>query len=250
MFGQKQTYNMMFISVLVGLLTANVTSADNIVGNGGFEVADTGGPEDSAMWNESTSTFSELEGDSHARSVRKLGSIRPGGLYVHHLETATRNANSWASASITQNTTTDAGQPSLQPGDYVYASFDAIVDNDYWGWIRISLDIVNGIGGVVASRQQQFTTYLGDPGYFDTRFGLGNIQVPEFGPAPADWYSASLTISVFSFVGPSDPFGESVGEAFIDNVEIYTGPVPYPEPSSLVLFGGAGLLLFRRCRAN
>lgn len=206
---------------LVLVLVAPAWAA-SIVGNGGFEIAGSGGATDSAMWNEGGTGLSQRD------------STNPeSGAWDHHLLAGTPVT----SAAMTQNSVADVGLVSLKPGTSLSLSFDAIFSPVSGGVLIYRLAILNGVGGYVADTGFA-TVAVGTGGAYQT-FSRGPLTVPAFGAAPNDVYAAFVEIAANSG-GDSG----SRSEVFIDNVQIDGTLVP--EPASLALLGLAGLLLRRR----
>ena len=203
--------------------------ADDITGNGGFEVAGMGGAADSDQWN-------EFFGGAAGTVSERVTSGQASGTAAHRI-LAIGADGMGAVAGINQNSINDGGFLRLEENTSVTATFDWLgnlgVGADAFGVLRI----LNGSGAIVADSGLQA---LGDTnGSYDPR--MLSVNVPAFGGGVNNTYAAFLEINV-----AAGAFNGAISEGFVDNVVINGTPVP--EPSSLMVIGaiGAGLLVRRK----
>ncbi len=177
----------------------------DLITNGGFEIEGSAGPTQSASWNIGVS------GGPGSLSERDATMPRTGG-FAHHLLTFGADAIG-GNAAIIQNTATDGGRPSLQQNTPVTATFNAKYTFGPGGVGFYVLRIVNGAGAIVAQTPLGVVP-SGTNGVYQA-FNIGPVNVPAFGAAPNDFYSATIELNVAAgaFIGAS-------AEAFIDDVSI------------------------------
>ena len=215
------------VATALVLMAAAPAWADEIAGNGGFEIAGAGGPTTSALW----SAFTSFPANVSERDAAHPAS----GAWAQHLK-ALGTDGLGTVAGITQNSVNDVGLASLQENTTLSASFDAALPFGPGGVLNYSLRILDRNGGIVAI----YNNTLGAPtGLTYQTYTTQTLTVPAFGAAPNDLYAAFLEINA-----AAGGFAASFSEAYIDNVHI-TGTL-VPEPTALALLSLAGLLLRRR----
>jgi hypothetical protein len=199
----------MYMLVAGILLTAMPAAAfaDEVVVNGGFETAGSGGSTQSASWSTAAS------GGVGAVSERSTTSPRTGAA-VHHISTLA-GVNIGGNASVSQNSAANA--ISLQGGTTVSASFYAKYNFGPGGVGFRVLRVLNRSGAVVADSGLGVAT-AGTNGNYQN-FTIGPVNVPAFGAAPNDAYYAFIELNV-----AAGAFAGSTAEGWIDDVSI-TGTV-------------------------
>lgn len=203
--------------------------AANIAGNPGFEIEGAGGPTDSDLW---TAT-----GGGPAGTLSERDSSNPfAGQSAQNL-VAIGDDTAGASAGINQNSISDVGLASLQPGTTLQASFEWNSTYGPGGVGNGALRILNSVGAIVANAPFS----IGDSsGSYATRTSP-QLIVPAFGAAPNDAYAAFLEIGV-----GAGGFAGSTAQAFVDNVVIDGTTVPEPSSIALVAMAGLGLVVAAR----
>ena len=202
---------------LVLALAAAPAWAVDLAGNGGFEVAGSGGATDSAMWSEFT---------SYANNLSVRGTTNPEfGSYAHYLY-AEGTAALGTVAGIQQNSANDVGLGSLVPGTTLSATFDAMTPFGPGGVMNYTLRILNTTGAIV----NIYNNTIGSPSSSYRTFTTPSFTVPALGAFPNDSYAAFFEINAASggFVG-------STAVVYVDNVHIEGTVVP--EPASMLLLG-------------
>jgi hypothetical protein len=210
---------MLKLSLSCALVLAAVAPAwaVDLAGNGGFEVAGSGGATDSAMWSEFT---------SYAGNVSARGTVNPEfGSYAHYLYAA--GAGSLGTvAGMQQNSANDVGLGSLVPGTTLSATFDAMTPFGPGGVMNYTLRILNATGGIVAI----YNNTIPSASSVYRTFTTPNLTVPAFGAAPNDSYAAFFEVNA---AAGADLTSTSV--VYVDNVHIEGTVVP--EPASVLLLG-------------
>lgn len=199
----RKTY--VHITLAAMCLLSPGAMADEVAVNGGFETAGGGGSSDSAAWTEGAS--------GGPGSLSERSSMNPNtGSFAQHL-VAIGTAGMGANAFISQNSTTDGGQPSLAENTSLSASFSARLAFGPGGVAFYRLRILNGAGAIVAETPLGVLAN-GTGGVYQT-FSMGPLTVPAYGAAPNDVYSAFIELNA-----AAGAFPESTAEAYIDSVTI------------------------------
>ncbi len=198
-------------------------AATVVSGNGGFEIAGSGGAADSDQWTEITT--------SPANISERTTTNPNAGSYSHHLYAEGMDALGTV-AAITQHSANDAGFASLLEGTVLNASFDAMTPFGPGGVMNYSLRILNSAGAIV----QIYNNTIPSPSAVYNTYTTPDLTVPSFGAAPNDAFYAFIEINAAAggFVGSS-------AEVYVDNVTINGTLIPEPSSALLLLFGAMGL---------
>jgi hypothetical protein len=182
---------------------SSVALADNIVINGGFETAGSGGAADSFGWVE------VANGAPGSLSMRD-GAVPRTGAFSHHIVAFGSNAIG-ANSALSQNSA--EGGLALQQNTTLSASYSGRYNLGPGGVGFYVLRVLNGAGQIVAQTPLGVITG-GTSGAYQT-FNVGPVNVPAYGAAPNDVYYAFLELNV-----AAGAFEGSSAEAFIDDVSI------------------------------
>lgn len=179
--------------------------SNELVSNGGFETAGFGGPTDSFTWSVAVS------GGPGSLSQRDGTMPRTGG-FAHHLLTFGAEAIG-GNASVSQNTVTDGGMPSLQENTPVSATFRGKYTFGPGGVGFYVVRILNG-GGAIVAQTPLGVINTGTNGVYQT-YTTPSVMVPAFGAPPNDVYAAfiELNVAAGAFVG-------ATAEGYVDDVSI------------------------------
>ena len=178
--------------------------ASEVVSNGGFEGAGSGGATSSLNWSVAVS------GGPGSLSERAGMMSRTGG-FAHHIVTFGQSAIG-GNASVSQNSSL-AGMASLQQNTSLSASYYGKYTFAPGGVGFYVLRILNSAGGIVTQTPLGVISN-GTSGAYQN-YTMGPLTVPAFGAAPNDAYYAFIEINVAAgaFVGSS-------AEGYIDDVSI------------------------------
>ena len=189
-------------AALVGTL-ASVSLGAEVLSNGGFETAGTGGATQSLNWNVAAS------GGPGSLSERSSMMARTGG-FAHHLVTF-GGEGFGGNAAVSQNSAGTA--VSLQQNTTVSASFYGKYTFGPGGVGFYVLRILNSSGGIVAQTPLGVIT-SGTGGAYQN-YTMGPLNVPAFGAPPNDAYYAfvELNVAAGAFVGSS-------AEGYVDDVSV------------------------------
>ncbi|HRX86614.1 MAG TPA: PEP-CTERM sorting domain-containing protein [Phycisphaerae bacterium] len=223
----RNAYTTAAACVALGLWACPV-QATVITGNGGFEIAGSGGAADSDMWSEFTTA---------ANNVSERTTTNPEfGSYAHHLLAYGQDALGTV-AGIQQNSGNDVGLPSLAPGSTLSASFDAMTPFGPGGVMNYTLRILNGAGAIV----NIYNNTIPNPSSVYNTYTTTSLIVPAFGAAPNDYY-----VAFFEINAAAGGFASSVSEIYVDNVSIEGTLVPEPASLALLALGAAAVTRRRR----
>ena len=195
-------------ALLMGL--SPLARADEVIVNGGFEIAGPGGATQSANW---VALVGSVPG---TLSMRDSTSPRTGG-FAQHIRAVGGSAIG-STGGIIQNSIADCGLPSLQQSTTVRATFSAKVNLGPGGVGFYTLRILNRNGAIVAS------TGLGamnDTAGAYRQFSMGPLTVPAFGAPPNDSFASMIELVV-----SAGAFTASNAEAFIDDVSVTGTLIP------------------------
>ncbi|MBY0313089.1 MAG: hypothetical protein K2W85_13540 [Phycisphaerales bacterium] len=193
--------NLLMVSVFAAL--PSIALGSEVVSNGGFESAGTGGATQSLNWNTASS------GGPGSLSERSATMPRSGG-FSHHIVTFGQAAIG-GNSSASQNSAANA--IALQQNTTLSASFYGKYTFTPGGVGFYVLRVLNSSGGIVA--QTPLGVISNGTGGAYQNFNIGPINVPAFGAPPNDAYYAfiELNVAAGAFVGSS-------AEAHIDDVSI------------------------------
>lgn len=214
-----------FVALVAGssLAFVSAASADDVIANGGFEL---GTGTDATGWQE-----------VGLQPAQRDSSNPFSGQWALKLE-ATGTPTSGPNSVGLQNSIEDGGLPSLQELSTVDISFQWASDFGPGGVASVAGRILDGTGNIVADTG---VIPLPDNGGTYGLINLPQLNVPAFGPDPADEYAVFV-----EFSAAAGAFDGSFSGGFVDDV-VATGTL-VPEPASLALLGAAGLAVISRRR--